>query len=578
MRRWWTPAIVFAAALALRGAVVVQLDGTALFRTPELDSIEYFTWAQQIAHGDFTWPAAPPHGPGYPFFLAALLFITRGSMFAVHMLQAVAGSITAVLIALLAKRIAGEKAALGAGLFAALYGPLALIDVSILAEGLFVLLLSASLLAVIESMQSARPRAMLFFAGTALGLAIIVRPTAALLVPIYLYFVWRRTPRMAVLLFALATAYPVLPVLAHNWLSTGDLLAIQSGGGMNFYIGNSPLHDGTAWARPGGTWDWLRGEAWRAGIRGAAKEDQYYAGKTLAEIGEMPARSLALVARKLIWLTQTEEIRDSHSFDFFLQRAPLLRVAIRFSVLLPFAVFGIWTRGRLSAGPTWLLIAYLIAMSLGVVALVVGMRYRAPVLPALFVFAGIGVAALMERRRIVAFAITFVIVFALTHIWRHAPTHDIAEEWAMEGIALGKERRVVEAVGAFGRANQLDPRLGIGWTGRGDVELPLGRLLGAERDYTQSINVDPHHARAYAHLALVRSAQHDRAAAIALLQEAIAIRPEEEALYNLSGLLFASGDLDGAEKILQEMLMLNPNDGEAASGLARIAEKRWQRH
>jgi len=227
---------------------------------------------------------------------------------------------------------------------------------------------------------------------------------------------------------------------------------------------------------------------------------------------------------------------------------------------------------------SWLLIAYLIAMSLGVVALVVGMRYRAPVLPALFVFAGIGVAALMERRRIVAFAITFVIVFALTHIWRHAPTHDIAEEWAMEGIALGKERRVVEAVGAFGRANQLDPRLGIGWTGRGDVELPLGRLLGAERDYTQSINVDPHHARAYAHLALVRSAQHDRAAAIALLQEAIAIRPEEEALYNLSGLLFASGDLDGAEKILQEMLMLNPNDGEAASGLARIAEKRWQRH
>jgi len=95
VRRWWTPAIVFAAALALRGAVVVQLDGTALFRTPELDSIEYFTWAQQIAHGDFTWPAAPPHGPGYPFFLAALLFIKRGSMFAVHMLQAVAGSITA---------------------------------------------------------------------------------------------------------------------------------------------------------------------------------------------------------------------------------------------------------------------------------------------------------------------------------------------------------------------------------------------------------------------------------------------------------------------------------------------------
>jgi 4-amino-4-deoxy-L-arabinose transferase-like glycosyltransferase len=575
VRRWWTPAIVFAAALALRCAIVVQLGGTALFRTPELDSIEYFTWAQQIAHGDFSWPAAPSHGPGYPFFLAALLFVSRGSMFAVHVLQAVAGSVTAVIIAWIARRIAGEKAGLAAGLFAALYGPLALIDVSILAEGLFVLLLSASLLAVIESMQSARPRAMLFFAGTALGLAIIVRPTAAILIPVYAYFVWRRASRAAFLVFAIAVAYPVLPVLAHNWLATGDMLAIQSGGGMNFYIGNSPRHDGTAWARPGGTWDWLRGEAWRAGIRGAAREDQYYVGKTFAEMRAAPGQFLALVARKLIWLTQTEEIRDSHSFDFFLQRAPLLRVAIRFSVLLPFAVFGIWISRR---SMPWLLIAYLVAMSIGVVALVIGLRYRMPLLPALFVFAGIGAASLFDRKNLIPFAITFVVVFALTHLWRHAPTHELAEEWAMEGIALGKEHRVADALSAFGRANELDPRLGIGWTGRGDIELPLGKLIEAERAYVQSIRVDPRNARAYAHLALVRAAQNNRTGAIALLRQAIAIRPEEEALYNLSGFLFASGDLDGSETVLRDMLSLNPNDGEAMSGLARIAEMRRQRH
>ena len=42
MRRWWTPAIVFAAALALRLVIVVELRDTALYRTPELDSIEYW--------------------------------------------------------------------------------------------------------------------------------------------------------------------------------------------------------------------------------------------------------------------------------------------------------------------------------------------------------------------------------------------------------------------------------------------------------------------------------------------------------------------------------------------------------
>jgi Flp pilus assembly protein TadD len=574
-RWWWTPAIVFAAALALRAAIVVQLGGTALFRTPELDSIEYFQWAQQIAHGDFSWPAAPSHGPGYPFFLAALLFASRGSMFSVHILQAVAGSVTAVIIALIGRRIAGEKAGLAAGLFAAFYGPLALIDVSILAEGLFVLLLSASLLAMFRSAAAKPPFWVLFFAGTALGLAIIVRPTAAILTPVYAYFVWRRATRTAFLVFAIAVAYPVLPVLAHNWMSTGDLLAIQSGGGMNFYIGNSPQHDGTAWARPGGTWDWLRGEAWRAGIRGAAQEDQYYVSKTFAEMRAAPAQFLALVARKLAWLTQTEEIRDSHCYDFFLQRAPLLRVAMRFSVLLPFAVFGIWISRR---SMPWLVAAYLIALTTGILALVIGMRYRMPLLPALFVFAGIGAASLFERKNLIPFAITFVVVFALTHIWRHAPSHELAEEWAMEGIALGKEQRVADALSAFRRANELDPRLGIGWTGRGDVELPLGKIAEAESAYVQSIGVDPRNARAYAHLALVRAAQNNRPGAIALLRQAIAIRPEEEALYNLSGFLFAAGDLDGSEKILRDMLSLNPNDGEAMTGLARIAERRRQRH
>mgnify|MGYP001794827796 CR=1 FL=1 len=93
----------------------------------------------------------------------------------------------------------------------------------------------------------------------------------------------------------------------------------------------------------------------------------------------------------------------------------------------------------------------------------------------------------------------------------------------------------------------------------------------------QSIRVDPRNARAYAHLALVRAAQNNRIGAIALLRQAIAIRPEEESLYNLSGFLFAAGDLDGSERVLRDMLSLNPNDGEAASGLARIAESR-QRH
>lgn len=555
------PAVVFLTALAVRCAIVFQLDGTAIFRTPQLDSVEYFSWAERIASGDFSWPAAPPHGPGYPLFLGILLFICRGSLFAVHLLQAILGSITAVMIAAIANRVAGQKAGLAAGVFAALYGPMALVDVSIYGEGLLVFLITASLLAVIEAQNSVRLRAMLFFAGSALGLAIIVRPTAAILVPIYALFVWRRS----LLIFAVAVVLPVLPVFLHNWQTPGDLLAIQSGGGMNFYIGSSPQHDGTAWARPGGTWDWLRGEAWRAGVRGAAAEDRYYLQRALHEMSPM------LFVRKLIWLTQWEEIRDSHSFYFFTERSPILRFAPRFSLLLPFAVFGLWMRGR---SMPWLLAASGIAMSLTIAALVVGSRYRAPLLPFLFVFAGIGIASLIEQRRIVAFAITFMLVFAITKVWTHAPSHALAEEWAMEGIALGKERRLADAGAAFTRANQLDPRLGIGWTGPGDLALSLGRLREAEAAFQRSIAVDPHHARGYSHLALVRAAEGDRAPAIALLRMAVAIRYDREAMYNLAGFLFAAGDLSGAEPLLREILRADDSDVEALTGLARVAEAR----
>jgi dolichyl-phosphate-mannose-protein mannosyltransferase/tetratricopeptide repeat protein len=568
--RRWTPAIVFATALAVRCVIALQLDaGTALFRTPQLDSIEYFSWAQRIAAGDFNWPAAPPHGSGYPLFLGLLLFVCRGSLLGVHLLQAVMGSITAVMIAAIATRIGGNTAGLLAGLFAALYGPLALVDVSILAEGFLVFLLTASLLA----MLSEPSRISMFFAGTALGVAIIVRPTAAILIPIYVYFVWRRAPRSLLLIFAIATAYPVIPVLAQNWATSGDLLAIQSGGGMNFYIGNSPRHDGTAWARPGGTWDWLRGEAWRAGVRGAAAEDHYYVRRAFAEIREAPSRYVWLLIRKLGMLTQAEEIRDSHSEYFFVERSPILRFMLPFSIVLPFAVFGLWTRRR---SMPWILVAYAVAMCFTVALLVVGMRYRLPILPAVFVFAGLGAASVIESHRFTQFLVIFVIVFAATYVFR--PPRNLAEEWAMEGIALGKENRIADAEAAFHRAAQLDPRMGIIWTGRGDLDLSRGRLDAAQNEYQRSIVVDPHLERAYSHLGLTMAAKGLRIAAISCLRQAVALRYDREAMYNLAGFLFAERQFEGAEGLLREIVRADPSDAEAWTGLARIAAGRGMRH
>ncbi|HVR40240.1 MAG TPA: hypothetical protein VMU84_14185, partial [Thermoanaerobaculia bacterium] len=65
--------LIFALALLLRVIVIIELRNVTLFRAPQLDSLEYLEWAQQLAAGDFVWPNPPQHGPGYPFFLALIL-------------------------------------------------------------------------------------------------------------------------------------------------------------------------------------------------------------------------------------------------------------------------------------------------------------------------------------------------------------------------------------------------------------------------------------------------------------------------------------------------------------------------
>src|SRR5437588_1150334 len=93
------PWIVFGVALVVRIVVAASMNALPLAQTPHYDSLEHLTWARQLANGDFTWPAAPPHGPGYPFFLAAILAMSSGSLFAARIAQSLLGAFTCLLVA-----------------------------------------------------------------------------------------------------------------------------------------------------------------------------------------------------------------------------------------------------------------------------------------------------------------------------------------------------------------------------------------------------------------------------------------------------------------------------------------------
>ncbi|HEY8849750.1 MAG TPA: glycosyltransferase family 39 protein, partial [Thermoanaerobaculia bacterium] len=168
---------VFVVAAVVRLVVSTQIAGLPHSRTPHYDSLEYLTWARQIAAGDFTWPTPPPHGPGYPYFLGALLAISGGRSMVIALVQSIIGAFTCLLAAEAGAAWFGKRAGIVTGFILALYAPLIWIDASIYAEGLLIFLMTTALWCVATNRHPA-------MTGAVIGLAALVRPTALILLPL----------------------------------------------------------------------------------------------------------------------------------------------------------------------------------------------------------------------------------------------------------------------------------------------------------------------------------------------------------------------------------------------------------
>ena len=520
-------AIVFAVALAARLFAAWQFGDLPISRTPQLDSAEYLNWAREIATGSAAWPPYPAHAPGYPFFLGTLLALFDGSLMAIRVCEALLGAIGCVLTARIAARTLGRGAFLPAGLLQAAYGPLIYLDTALLAESLFVFLLVLSL-DIVTTAERSRKRWLLV--GAAVGAASIVRPTALALIPAYAIVMagslkWQRRAWPLVGALAAGVLIFVLPVVIQNWRVSGVPM-IQAYGGMNVYLGNRPSGDGAARARPGGEWDRLEGDASREGAS-QREQDRYYLQRALDEISRQPARYLQLLASKLFRAFENEELRDTHSYYFFVDAMPLLRWLPSFGWIIALAAAALLlTRGD---GLSYVA-AYLVAMLLTVVFLVIGTRYRMPIVPPLIVLAGGGIAALFERartrqwKRFALVTVAAIVVCAASEWRSDRASRNLAEEWSFTGLSLLQERRLDEAERAYRQAIALDES-SFAWDGLGLV-LQRRELRNDARDaFVHALRINPDNANAWLHLGLAYEFLRDPRAAIDAYQNALKITP-----------------------------------------------------
>jgi Tfp pilus assembly protein PilF len=563
-------AAIFAVAAIVRLLVLSQLERAPLFRTPQLDSIPLLAWARAIAGGDFRWSGLSVHAPGYSCFLGGLLHLLGGSLTAARTVQALFGAGLCVLLASAAASILGRQSGSLTGALAALYGPMIFTELSILSEGLLLFLLGLFLwLLTRASARLLWPLA----AGVVLGLAVLVRPTALVFALLLIPALWRRTGKEAGLAIAAALVV-IVPAVVAACRSAGGLVPLQGNGGLNFAIGNSPFATGRATARPGAGWDRLAAEASKSGSFGPAAEDRYYYRRTLGEIRRNPIRELGLLASKLVWTFQAEEARDTHSVYFFESTSSILRGLPDFSLLLALAATGLAFSGRTLPRSFW---AFLVLGILTCVLLVVGTRYRLPLVLGLLIVAGDGAARVLRalggggsRGRVAAILAASLLFSRLA---RDPENRNFSEEWALTASALEEEHDLFGQRRAVESSLQADPQSPFAWQAAGALALAEGALPEAKMAYEKSAALEPQVEIVQFKIGLIAERMGRFPEAAEAYRRAVALSPRDaESLAGLARCLLSQGRLRESADVFREITILSPGLAQPHSGLARIAQ------
>jgi len=246
-------------------ALLFRLYLLGKMTTPPLngDARNYVVMVEQLLEtGVYGYMSTEPNAyvtPGYPLFLAAIFGLGGGEA-AVRLIQAVLGAATLIPLALLAREVAGETAALLAALMLALHPSWLRAPAFLLTEVLFTFLFSWYLWVQWQALTEGRWERPFWplLSGVLLGLAVLVRPVVLpllLLAWLYLMLIRRSIrPWRAALWAACGLAAVMLPWWIRNAVALGELVltATQAGnpilGGMDPYN----LWQGELWADLGG--------------------------------------------------------------------------------------------------------------------------------------------------------------------------------------------------------------------------------------------------------------------------------------------------------------------------------------
>lgn len=330
------------------------------------------------------------HPPGYPAFLAPFLALGDVGVSLARWAQFLVSALIPVLGYRLALALNRSRAeALAAGGFLVFDPMLVYFTSRIMSESLFTALAAGFLLVWLRAWQSGSAKA----AALAGALGAAATLTRGVMLPyggaLALVALLRRREQPAwarlVLVCGVVWTLGVGAWTARNWRAYGRFVPVSVQGGWNFYEGLTTDYAEIA-TRPVRMGEEARALGYTTPFELAA----HFGAKAKAFIRENPGEFARIVAVKFarFWRVAPEA---PHAWPV------RLAAGLCAAALFGCALYGL-SRGAASAPGAWFLLAWCLQLNVLHALFAANLRYRLPVLPAVAVFGGVGLAAWLAQR------------------------------------------------------------------------------------------------------------------------------------------------------------------------------------
>jgi tetratricopeptide (TPR) repeat protein len=588
--------VAVAIVLVVRLVYLAGIQHNPFFDDPILDSRLYDSWAQRIASGDWLGSQVFFMGPLYPYFLAGVYLLFGVSHIAAAAIQLLLGSISCVLVLLLARKLAGTFVGAAATLMLAFYGPLVFFDSLLLPEVLGILANLAWLYVLVRGWPYLRPRAF-FASGVIVGVSILVRGSAVILVigtAAWLVLthgvkrgqVWRRLAA-----FAVGICLLVVPVTVRNWVVEHDFVLVTSNGGLNFFVGNNDKADGMyvnlkelrmVSGAPDADWTGRHYAEQTLGRKLRPSEvSGFWFGKSVDFVRDHPGRFFGLLLKKIVLFWNAYEVPQIEDYYIWKSISPPPLPLISFGLVAPLGIVGMLLTAR--RREFHLLHVFVIFYMVSVCLFFVTARYRVQVVPVLSIFSAYTIWWLINQvrqGRVLRIAGVLVLIL-LAGIATGKSTLDAMgirpseESWYVhlyKGTRFLNEPGGLEtAINELSIAARINPKhsetfnnLGLAYDGQGMHREALGA-------FQHALKLDSAYVEAWYNLAFLTQRRADYVSAIPLYTRVLELQPYfPSAHFNLAICYFRAGRLPDATRHLREVIRLEPQNAEAHNQLGIV--------